>query len=254
MSERLCSGSDCLVFWPDSLACPKVSCLVLKVAIVTREGPMREGRWINLSRAEMDSLKRQILMDRPYADRVSFAMAVRVSGMPARGLDSFAVLDELDFLEGHRPVSCSVAATQFKHPPLFPLWHKHFWSARHILRNLIIRWGLDRGGNRDLDKLIGSVLSEYGDDPEGLSGMLADKMVFGGFTERARSGPAATVREVQAGQRRGYGLTGDWIIYGKHSGKNYYLDMAGHTEGETPDDLMAKLRNGSAAEFPFLFL
>lgn len=214
---------------------------------------MKEGRWINLSRAEMDTLKRQILMDRPYSGRVSFAMAVRISGMPARGLDSFAVLDELDFLEGHRPVSCSVAATQFKHPPLFPFWHKHFWSARHILRNLIVRWGLDRAGNRDLDKLIDSVLLECGDDPEAWSAILADRMVMGGFRERARSGLAATVREVQFGQRSGYGLTGDWIIYGKHSGENYYLDMASHTEGEAPHDLLTKLRHGSAAEFPFLF-
>lgn len=223
------------------------------MSVVTWEGPMKEGRWVNLSRDEMGILKRQILMDRPYADRVSFAMAVRISGMPARGLDSFAVFDELDFLEGRRSVSCSVAATQFKHPPLFPFWHKHFWSARHIARNLIVRWGLDRGGNRDLDKLIDSVASEFGDDPEVWPGMLADKLVMGGFHERARSGQAATVREIPFGRRRGYGLTGDWIIYGKHSGKNYYLDMASHTEGEAPGALMSKLRHGSAAEFPFCF-
>lgn len=223
-------------------------------SIAVMEEAMQEERWISLSRDEMGTIKRQILMDRPYADRVSFALAVRISGMPARGLDSFSVLDELDFLEGYRPVSCAVAATQFKHPPLFPFWHKHFWSARHILRNLVVRWGLDRNGNRDLDKLIESVLSEYGHDPDVWSGVLADKMVLGGFHDRARCGHAATIQEIQPGQRRGYGLTGDWVIYGKYSGKNYYLDLASHKEGEAADELMTKLRNGSAAEFPFLFL
>jgi hypothetical protein len=52
------------------------------------------------------------------------------------------------------------------------------------------------------------------------------------------------------------GLSGDWIIFGKHADRNYYLDLATHDEGKqgAPSErLYKKLREGSAAEFPFLF-
>lgn len=46
---------------------------------------------------------------------------------------------------------------------------------------------------------------------------------------------------------------GDWIIFAKHKGKNYYFDLATHQEGREPKRLISKLRAGSACEFPFLF-
>lgn len=49
------------------------------------------------------------------------------------------------------------------------------------------------------------------------------------------------------------GLTGDWIIFGIHESKNYYLDLGTHSEGEDGESLYKKLRNGCQAEFPFLF-
>jgi hypothetical protein len=50
-------------------------------------------------------------------------------------------------------------------------------------------------------------------------------------------------------------LTGDWMVFGKHEGKNYYLELATHHEGEkhNADKLFEKLRLGCAAEFPFIF-
>ena len=48
-------------------------------------------------------------------------------------------------------------------------------------------------------------------------------------------------------------LTGDWIIFAKQDGKNYYLDVATHEEGSDPDTLYRKLQDGSQAEFEFLF-
>lgn len=48
-------------------------------------------------------------------------------------------------------------------------------------------------------------------------------------------------------------MTGDWIVFGKQQGKNYYLDLATHAEPEEPARLYEKLRGGSEAEFPFLF-
>lgn len=214
------------------------------------------GVRVSLTLEQVAAFKREVLRERPYSDRVSFALAVRLAEMWVGRGDYFSVLDQLDFLEGTRKTSAAVAGTQFKRPPLHPLWHIHAWSARHLPRNLIVRWGLDRDGNRDFDRLMEEVEAECGDDSEMWSGMLVDRLVFGGFQSRARKGPAATIREHAPHERRGYGLTGDWIIYGKHEGQNYYMDLATHKEGEDEEAerrLYRKLRNGSAAEFSFLF-
>ena len=51
------------------------------------------------------------------------------------------------------------------------------------------------------------------------------------------------------------GVTGDWIVFAKHGGNNYYLDLATHEEGdvENAPGLLNKLRNSSSMDFPFLF-
>jgi hypothetical protein len=50
-------------------------------------------------------------------------------------------------------------------------------------------------------------------------------------------------------------MTGDWIIFAKHEGQNFYLGLATHEEAmpQVADQLYDKLRGGSAWEFPFLF-
>ena len=45
-------------------------------------------------------------------------------------------------------------------------------------------------------------------------------------------------------------LTGKWIIFAEHDGKNYYLCLAEHDEG---NDVIAKrIKSGCREEFPFL--
>jgi hypothetical protein len=49
-------------------------------------------------------------------------------------------------------------------------------------------------------------------------------------------------------------MTGDCIIFAKHEGQNFYLGLATHDEAtRDADQLLEKLRLGSACEFPFLF-
>lgn len=214
-----------------------------------------EAVQVSLTFEEVASFKREVLRERPYSGRVSFALAVRLAEMQVGRGDYFSVLDQLDFLEGLRKTSAAVAGTQFRRRPLHPFWHIHAWAARHLARNLIVRWGLDGDGNRDFDRLLEEVEAECGDEPEKWPALIADRVVIGGLETRARTGAAATVREHASGGTRGYGLTGDWIIYGKHEGENYYMDLATHDEGKTgaAEQLYQKLRNGCAAEFPFLF-
>lgn len=188
---------------------------------------------------EVAEIKRRATMERPYADRVSIALAFRLLGHFGKMPEQFEILLELDCLEGLRQSSRTKPAKPFRKPPLseYPLLHKHFFSThRHLVRNVGIRWALDKDGNKDLDKLIHDVAERCGDDPDLWPKLLVHSVVIEGFEDRARRG-----------------LTGDWIIFTQHEGRNYYLDIATHHEGENPEELLKKLRNGCQWEFPFAF-
>jgi hypothetical protein len=90
----------------------------------------------SFSREEIDAIKIGITGGRPYAKRVSFALAARLLQMGDRHREQAIVLDEFDFLEGLHPNSRTKPAEQFRHPPLHPLWHKHFSAPRHMARNI----------------------------------------------------------------------------------------------------------------------
>lgn len=196
---------------------------------------MKQPEMVNVSfgKNQLKQIKQEIARGRPYAERISLAFAIRII---TSQVDIFSILDEIDYLEGIRNSSRTKDATRFLHPPLYPLWHKHFTTPRHVVKNLSIRWNLDGGGNKDLTKMINEVAKAHGNDPDKWHGILTDRLVMEGFKERHEKG-----------------LTGDWIIYAQHNCQNFYLDIATHEEGKKPDQLYEKLRNGCASEFPFSF-
>jgi energy-coupling factor transporter ATP-binding protein EcfA2 len=61
---------------------------------------------------------------------------------------------------------------------------------------------------------------------------------------------ARDIVQFYADRARTRELTGEWIVFAKHEGKNYYLCLAGHEEGD--DDIFARIRDGCAGEFLFL--
>lgn len=197
---------------------------------------MSDARWISLDREEVDAIKRAVMRDHPCWRRISFGFCVRLAILQNISRDQHYVLDEIDYLEGLRSCFHTKEATQFYHPPLFPFWHKHWSALRHLLKNIGVRWSLDRQGNDDLDKMIRDVARAHGADPDRWPGALAHRLWIGGYEDRVRQG-----------------LTGDWLIFARHDGQNYYLDLATHEEGRDPNRLYEKLRSGSSAEFPFLF-
>jgi hypothetical protein len=58
--------------------------------------------------------------------------------------------------------------------------------------------------------------------------VLSHRFMLDGYTDRATN------------QR----LTGDWIIFGKHDGANYYLDLATHEDGTQPERLLERADDG----------
>ena len=191
---------------------------------------------VSLGFDEIARVKQVVSEGREYCERMSFGLILRLLDIQCGNREKGFILDEIDFLEGVSPSTRTKEASQFKRSPLRPFWHKHFSTPRHTFKNLGVRWGLDRGGNTDLSCMISGVASEHGHDPEKWPLVLADRLVFEGFVDRAR-----------------HGLTGDWIIFAIHHGQNYYLDLATHEEGVDSYTLYEKLRDSAEAEFPFLF-
>jgi hypothetical protein len=188
---------------------------------------------VSLTMGEIQRIKQAVCNWRPYANRMSFAFTLRLIGCKATRGEDMNVLREVDFLEGLAATSATKKARQFTQG-LYPFWHKHFYAPRHFLPNIDAQWGLTRDGNPNLAKMINEVAERHGHAPEEWQKVLPRRLVVDGWKDRASSG-----------------ITGDWIIFAKHCGVNFYLDLATHKEGD--DAVMTKLRRGCATEFPFLF-
>ncbi len=198
---------------------------------------MSEMGHVSLSRDQVRAIKETLTHGASYAERISLSFALAVFQLGQDFAEDRHVLHEVDVLEGVAQHSVTKEAEQFR-PPLHPLWHKHFSTPRHLMRNIGERWGLTKSGNRDLTAMIEKVASEYGDQPDLWQKRLVHQFGPGGLDDRIRE------------QR----MTGDWIIFGKHEDRNFYLGLATHDEAKRdPHLLMERLRQSNSWEFPFLF-
>jgi hypothetical protein len=189
---------------------------------------------------ELHNLKIKVIGDTTFAHRMSIGFVARmVELLRTDARDYHSVMSEVRALEGG-PQTSTKLATQFRHPPLYPLWHKHFYAPRHTIKNICQRWGIDGGrGNNDLNKKLIDISKQYGPEVARWPSDAGRMLTLGALGERS------------AAQR----VTGDWIVFGVHNNKKYYLDLASHEEGNGGDanQLFKKLTDGGAAEFPFLF-
>jgi len=197
---------------------------------------MSEMVKVSFDKDQISAIKRALFNDRRCADRISLSFAVRFLNVETVLKEDRFVLGEIDYLEGIGPQLKTKREEQFRHPPLSPFWHKHYSAPRHLFKNVDIRWNLTGGENRDLLPMLQDVAEKHGEEVDRWQGIAAHRLIFDGYKDRAERG-----------------LTGDWIIFAKHSGRNYYLDLATHEEGHDSQQLYEKIRQGSAAEFPFLF-
>jgi hypothetical protein len=104
-------------------------------------------------------------------------------------------------------------ATPFGKLPLKGLWHKHFFSAHFLVNNIVLGHGKD-----GLEKLINEVFDAA------KSPIVTHEMIKE-VAHRATHDPLE--KRDAAGK-----LTGEWIIFIKHDGKNYYLCVNTHAAGD----------------------
>ncbi len=199
---------------------------------------------VSLSSDQVEALKEDCFRARPWAARASLALALQMKVLWNERGDYWALWDAIENLEreavaspGNRRAS-KKSATPFKTPPLLGFWHQHVHGPRHILRNLEDRWGMAFGGNEALDAMVAGAAAECGGDEMLWPNRLAHGLTVGAYDERAAA-------------RR---LTGDWLIFAKHRGMNYYLLGVAHPQGRLQDaEIYRQLQARCKAEFPFLF-
>lgn len=152
-------------------------------------------------------------------------------------IDISAIIDEIKNLEGLSKATMTKEASQFTQQPLKGLWHKHYFQAAFMLKNIGNHWGINNKKQTELPSIINKLImensSEYFTDE--LATKLAHVFTVGAYKDRAS-------------QKQ---ITGEWIIFAKYKNKNYYLALAKHDDGD--ENIYHKIHSSCSAEYPFLF-
>ena len=146
------------------------------------------------------------------------------------GIDPRQVIDEIKRLEALGD-GYTKEATQFKHAPLHPLWHQHYFSAHFLVDN--IQNELKKKGAWDdiLQKSLG---------PEG------SRITKEQIQRLAHEVVEGTI-EKRSDEKR---VTGEWLVFAREATENIYLCMASHaTEDQS---IYSKVAYCCERQFPFL--
>ncbi len=136
-----------------------------------------------------------------------------IFGMANRILHTHMIIDEIGALESHpiaRP-SRTKPAEEFEYPPLLGLWHKHFMQPGFIAKNALGHWSA-----KALKKLIKETLRSKKIPEDKKPWAIAHRHLIGGYEARSQ-------------QRQ---LTGEWIIFARRRGCNFYLTLGSHQEDD----------------------
>ncbi|SDT88338.1 hypothetical protein [Stappia sp. ES.058] len=129
------------------------------------------------------------------------------------GISPHEILESVKELEnGEQPKGVKPAAP-FRNPPLKGLWHKHFFAARFLVHNMLL--GLGKNG---LSQIVESAMH-----PD--KGDIVTKEMIDEVARRVTHEP---LEQRNADNR----LTGEWIVFLPHDGRNYYLSIAAHHFGD----------------------
>lgn len=135
-----------------------------------------------------------------------------------RIFSTYSVTDEIQAMEGLRAGKGTRPDEPFHGATLKGLRKKHFAGARLLAYNIGAHFHIDKGGNARLDAVVARAFEEntsgYVDDQ--FCQTLADLMTVAAIEERTRNGR----------------MSGEWIVFHRHDGKNFYLTLASHKEAD----------------------
>lgn len=167
-------------------------------------------------------------------ERICWLLLADMSiNLDVNGISPFSISDQIRHLESEAGRGSHMKkATQFMRPPLYPLWHQHYFSAHFLARNIYEEF--KRGGNGE--KIIREIF-----DPKN-SDVVTQEMI-----NELSHRTTVELFEKRANESRS---TGEWLVFAEYGGEKYYLCMATHT---TPDQaIYEKLKLVCRMQFPFL--
>jgi len=188
--------------------------------------------------AELQDFANGIGLEHAAPDRYSFLLVLGLFGSFKAGvLNPAKVVHEIRALEGIGPPSRLKPPIQNRYQPLKGLWHKHYLEDGIRSTAMNVQRGLNRHGIPLFEQRIREAESA-GEERY----MSADDI-------------PALVNDVISGNLRrladAEALTGEWIVFAQHEGRNYYLCLATH-ESNTHDYVRRQIDAICCFEFPFL--
>lgn len=150
-------------------------------------------------------------------DRVSTVfLAQAFSFEKLRRFCIFDLTNPIKVMEGLAEYNDSPLEDQFKHPPLTGLYKRHFSSPRFMAKNLS-NYLQSKQGQAHFDRVFkeASKINESGFVDEEFTSYIAHHMTIDSLSVKSKSNK----------------MTGEWIVFHKYEGNNYYLTVASHQEG-----------------------
>lgn len=149
------------------------------------------------------------------------------------GIAPFEIIDEIKCLEGVGPPQQTKPASEFKGAHLKGLWHKHFFAANlsllaHNISNQLAGGKLEKLVTEIFDPNKSPVVTKE------MIGELSHRVVVESLEDRAADSK----------------LTGEWIVFAKHQGQNYYLCLTTHESGD--ENIAQSIKAACLPQFPFL--
>lgn len=187
--------------------------------------------------SELLSFAEMIGLERAASGRYSVLLLLGLYGGAQSGqLNPAKVIQEIQILEGLLGCSRLKPASIFNREPLQGLWHKHYLEDGVPSMATNLRRGINKYGLPWLENVIAEaqVSGEERILTEQDIAQISHDVVVGHW-ERLTEDSA---------------LTGEWIIFAQHQGKNYYLCLGRHKSGD--DFLRSQIDEVCVREFPFL--
>lgn len=141
-----------------------------------------------------------------------------------RIFDTFDLVQPIKVLEGISSSDATPPADQFRHAPLKGLYKKHFSSTRFLPTNLL-NFLHSKKGSRHFNKAW--------DEAARVSG---SQYIDEVFTNHLSHQIVVDPIEIKSTSNE---ITGEWVVFHRHKGENYYLTFAFHTE--TNDEIYKRI-------------
>ena len=152
-----------------------------------------------------------------------------IMNLELNGIDPRHIIDEIKQLETLDGGGYTKEATQFKHAPLHPLWHQHYFSAHYLVPN--IKNEIKKNFNTIWGKSMGE------------KGSVIEQKHFDNLVHNVVVGTI----ETRSNEKR---ITGEWLVFSMEPTGNIYLCMATHTTGDK--NIYDKVAYGCERQFPLL--